>query len=100
MANQLAASFMTLALLSGCASAYTRNELAKDQKACALGDQHACQSVPYDLEAVEASRKSNTDTAVTIAAVAVLLPLIVLGAAAAAQQPDYVVVARCRGWAC
>jgi hypothetical protein len=100
MTTKLRALFMALTLLSGCASQYTLDELAKDQRACATGDQRACQWIPYDQEGVRQSKERNTDTAVGVAAVLLLFPLIILGAAAAAKQPSYVVVAKCRGWAC
>lgn len=100
MLHRLSASLMALVLMSGCASASSLKALEDDKRGCQLGDQHACYSIPFDQATVDESKAENTKTAVTVAAIAVLLPLIILGAAAAAQQPNYVVVARCRGWYC
>ena len=81
-ARRVVAAITALGVLAGCASQANREALQRLQRDCAGGDQSSCAQEPYQ-EAI--NHDEAISNGVEAAAIVVLLPLIVLGAAAAAQ---------------
>lgn len=86
-------SLMILATLSGCAGQAARNGLSDAQTGCGQGIAEACNALPYAQQRVNEETATNSKIALGI----ILLPLVILVAAAASQQPEYVIVCR---WHC
>jgi len=96
--KNLMVAAMAAATLAGCASAATRDALNMAKTDCAAGDSMACAQQPQ-LQA-QANAEAN-DNAGKVALAAILLPILVLGAMAnAQQQPDYVIVPVCHRYSC
>lgn len=87
-----------VATLAGCANASTRTALHNAEDGCRAGNQQACAAYP-NIKA-QADQESADNAKLT--AGIILLPLLILGAAAAASQPVYqqpdVIIIRNRGY--
>jgi hypothetical protein len=82
MFKRITSLVLVVAMLAGCASDASIARLGQLQSACTVGNQKACQLIPVQQQINHDEATSNGWKAVGIA---LLVPLLVLGAAAAAS---------------
>jgi hypothetical protein len=91
-------TFLAVAgLLAGCANPITLNALHQAQAACKTGITDACDAAKQYQAQADAERQDSAKRALITA---VALPIVILGAAAAAHanQPDEVIIIRQHSW--
>jgi hypothetical protein len=85
MNTRIFAAVTALSLLSGCASQLNRDMLTSLNQRCTEGDATACREAIHQESVNRDEARAN---ALKVAAVAVLLPIVVLAAAAGARAEE------------